>query len=750
MDDFLKTYYQEAQDLVEDVLDSLECMRDEERFTDPGLINEIMRKLHTLKGNSNMVGFTKIGTIVHKLEDVFVKARDSQIILSRDAIDFVIDTMNSISNALDTMYSTEATSDEEIELDFDPEKIMEILQGNFMLHESDVKNVWEVEKDGREKLFPSDDHAYVREENKRDKQEHSSTAGQHHEGDDGEDSDKRRIELAKKIISEKLKEEFIPKFSDSELKKFGTYAEQGKPMAYFFVKLSLEDDFDAEARMIMDKLKEKGFEVIITFTDIVDEDIIFHFFVSTFGGNVDISNLGEIIKDFKVIWRGSSKVELSVKPKSSSAPAAKSSMSASPPAQIRERKILKIETRNVEKILNIIGEMVIAKNAIQSSLEKIVEISKRPEVEQKVKDNISEIERKIRELQDIILEVRMLSIDEIIKRIKRDLEKTARVQGKKVIIKKEGENIDVDYEIANKVKDALIHIAKNAITHGIEEPEERIAVGKKETGEVIIKTTRKGGFIFIEITDDGRGIDPQKVVQKYLKLISSRNFDPEFFVGEKEEDFRNPDGSWNLDKVYQLLFLPGFSTKDVADQNAGRGAGLDEVKKNIEEIKGKITVKSSPGDGTKFTIKIPTSKVVLEVVIFSWKGEKYAIPLASVEKTEIFSGNSEISIKKIQGRRIVLSDGAEISLVTLDEIFGREPSPLPENFFILFIETGEDKFSRIGLVVEEILDIKDAVMKSFDEDILDIKGVSAVVEEIGEDGQKEIIPVVDVLKSNLI
>jgi two-component system chemotaxis sensor kinase CheA len=400
--------------------------------------------------------------------------------------------------------------------------------------------------------------------------------------------------------------------------------------------------------------------------------------------------------------------------------------------------------------MNIIGDLVTIKNSLQILLEPLFASFgiQQQELIQKIRDNMSEVERKIRDIQDIVLEIRMFSLDDILKLVERDIISTANELGKKVEVRREGESISIDTEIARRLRNSLLHIARNSVTHGIEPPEERRKLGKNEVGKVIIRTRQKGRYIVTEIIDDGKGIDPAYVVQKYLAWkqsnpILARKYD----FGETENDFKLPDGSWNKEKVFKLLFLPGFSTKDSADKGAGRGAGLYEVKREIEEFMGgRIYVRSEPGEGTTFSIQIPTARIVVETVIFQWKGKKYALPLSSITKTEIFPENKDIIIKVLQGRKIVEISGREYPLLTLEEIFENRISELPERFYIFIVESEEGKYSDIGLVADEILDIRDAVMKNLDKNILNLKGISSVIEVIGEEGKKEIIPVIDVMR----
>jgi len=691
MNDLLRIYFNETEELIDQILDNLDVLRSDPSQHSIDMINELMRKFHTIKGSSYSVGFMKIGEIAHKVEDILVGVRDGKIELNYDIILKMIDIAQNLKNFISALSYQESPSDENIQ--FDVESILK----------SDYSDSHVSHKVGTE--FQNERKRAVAKEIEDDKKD------------------------VRSYVLEKIKDEqLLKELSDSELLQLKNSIERGKDIYLGFLKLSFEEDFDKKGRDTMEKIRELGFEIISTIMKIEGDFVVINFVLAPSRDTPDIKELEKIIK-LQNLWRATQKtqqVDLSQQQKVS----------------------LKIEISEVEKIMNIIGDMVIVKNAIQSSMEKFMNLVGNQEIAQRIRDNISEMGRKIRELQDIVLDVRMGPIEDILKMIERTILTTARQLGKEVVVIREGENLTIDAEIGRRLRSALLHIARNAVSHGIESPEERIRAGKKPQGEIKIKAQRKGEFISIDITDDGRGIIPEKVLERYFAWRKEfPQLASHFNLGETELDFKRSDGSWIEEKIYQILFLPGFSTKNQADEGAGRGAGLYEVKKEIEEsMKGKVLVKSAIGEGTTFTIIIPTTKIVVEVVIFKWKGEKFALPLSPILKTEVFPESKDISIRTIQGREIVQLGGREYPLITVDEIFGRERGNLPDKFFILIVEAGEGKYSEVGLVVEEIVDIKDSVMKNFDEDILMLRGISAVVEEIGEDGTKEIIPVVDIMR----
>jgi len=689
MDDILKLYFNETEELIEQILDDIDLLKNE---PSADAINEILRKFHTIKGSSYSVGFKKIGDLAHKIEDFFVKIRDGKEELNDEIISNLISVVENLRNFVETISSQESPQDSGLEIDFE---------------------IGEYDKDAHKPPVASSEISY-------------SPQTSYTLQTPGQVSDKQ---LIREQVKEKLSDKSIVDYlSDSEIIQLKRYIDEQRDLYLGFLKLSFDSEYDKEGKNVMQTIKDKGFEIISTITKIEGDFIIFCFIISPTRDDANIEELKKII-DVQKILSSTKKVK-----------------SIAQPSKIS----LKVDISEIEKIMNIIGDLVTIKNSLQIFLEPLFASFgiQHQELIQKIRDNMSEVERKIRDIQDIVLEIRMFSLDDILKLVERDIISTANELGKKVEVRREGESISIDTEIARRLRNSLLHIARNSVTHGIEPPEERRKLGKNEVGKVIIRTRRKGRYIVTEITDDGKGIDPAYVVQKYLAWkqsnpILTRKYD----FGETENDFKLPDGSWNKEKVFKLLFLPGFSTRDSADKGAGRGAGLYEVKREIEEFMGgRIYVRSELGEGTTFSIQIPTAKIVVETVIFQWKGKKYALPLSSITKTEIFPENRNIIIKVLQGRKIVEISGREYPLLTLEEIFENRISDLPERFYIFIVESEEGKYSDIGLVADEILDIRDAVMKNLDKNVLNLKGVSSVIEVIGEEGKKEIIPVIDVMR----
>ncbi len=490
MNDLLRIYFNETEELIDQILDNLDVLRSDPSQHSIDMINELMRKFHTIKGSSYSVGFMKIGEIAHKVEDILVGVRDGKIELNYDIILKMIDIAQNLKNFISALSYQESPSDENIQ--FDVESILK----------SDYSDSHVSHKVGTE--FQNERKRAVAKEIEDDKKD------------------------VRSYVLEKIKDEqLLKELSDSELLQLKNSIERGKDIYLGFLKLSFEEDFDKKGRDTMEKIRELGFEIISTIMKIEGDFVVINFVLAPSRDTPDIKELEKIIK-LQNLWRATQKtqqVDLSQQQKVS----------------------LKIEISEVEKIMNIIGDMVIVKNAIQSSMEKFMNLVGNQEIAQRIRDNISEMGRKIRELQDIVLDVRMGPIEDILKMIERTILTTARQLGKEVVVIREGENLTIDAEIGRRLRSALLHIARNAVSHGIESPEERIRAGKKPQGEIKIKAQRKGEFISIDITDDGRGIIPEKVLERYFAWRKEfPQLASHFNLGETELDFKRPNSLKSL------------------------------------------------------------------------------------------------------------------------------------------------------------------------------------------------------------
>lgn len=277
---------------------------------------------------------------------------------------------------------------------------------------------------------------------------------------------------------------------------------------------------------------------------------------------------------------------------------------------------VKISYEKVDEILGLVGEIITTKTTFSYLIKEVekydMELSKR------LRELFRSIQRTSELLQDHIMKIRMIPFEVIVKRFNRLIRETAKKTKKKIKFSFNCNEVVIDKGVAEKLAEPLMHIIRNCIDHGIEEPSERKKLGKPEQGKVELITYYKGQNIVIEISDDGKGIDVEKIKQKALQKG----------IITEEQISRLTD-----EEVIYLIFEPGFSTKDSADEISGRGVGMDVVKKVVDSLNGKIETKTETGKGSKFVLEIPTTAAVSQGIVIVYNYQKFIIPFEYVEET---------------------------------------------------------------------------------------------------------------------
>jgi len=267
--------------------------------------------------------------------------------------------------------------------------------------------------------------------------------------------------------------------------------------------------------------------------------------------------------------------------------------------------------------------------------------------------------------------------------------------------------------VVDQIGDPLLQLLRNAVAHGVEDPAERLAMGKPAAGRVTVEARQKGEFVYIDVTDDGRGIDPEKIRAAAIAKGIEPTKDP-----------------------YDLLFVPGFSTAAEVTDISGRGVGLDVVKRNIQDLKGSIEVLSEPGRGATFRIVLPITLAIIQALVVRAAGQQFAIPLTSVAETLRIQARE---IQTIEAREVLALRELTLPLVRLADAFSLETdADFPERKFFIVVTRSGDKLA--GVIVDAIVRQQEIVIKSIGERLARTPGIAGAT-EIGEG---EIVLVIDV------
>jgi two-component system chemotaxis sensor kinase CheA len=360
---------------------------------------------------------------------------------------------------------------------------------------------------------------------------------------------------------------------------------------------------------------------------------------------------------------------------------------------------IRVDIEKIDNLINMVGELVIT----QSMLSLLGEDFTMDKLE-RLNEGLSQLERHTRELQESVMQVRMLPISFTFSRFPRLVHDLSSKMGKKIELKMRGENTEVDKTVIEKIGDPLVHLVRNSLDHGIEMPEERLASGKPETGLVQLNAYHKGGNIVIEIRDDGKGLNRDKIESKAIEK------------GLIEADHKLSDK-----QIYELIFQAGFSTADVVSDVSGRGVGMDVVRKNIHVLGGHIEIESQPGKGSAIIIRLPLTLAILDGQTVSVADETYIVPLVSIiESIQI----REQQINRVAGRGESFKLRDEyLPILRLHELFGiQNPKATRIEEGLLMVVEGDGR--RCGLFVDDLLGQQQVVIKSLEANYQRVDGIS--------------------------
>lgn len=342
-------------------------------------------------------------------------------------------------------------------------------------------------------------------------------------------------------------------------------------------------------------------------------------------------------------------------------------------------QLIRVPLSKLDKLMNLVGELVIYRTELQ--------VAKERESQESLDGVIERIGRSIIELQNEVMSMRMTPMAFVFRRFPRMVRDLAKRFGKKVKFIIEGEETEIDRSILDKLGDPLVHLLRNAIDHGIEPPEERVAKGKPEEGHLWIRAYAEGNYVFIEVEDDGRGIDPEKVKAKAI-----------------EKGVITPEEAETLTRreIYELLFKPGFSTAEKVTDVSGRGVGLDVVKAVVEQLGGNIEIQSELGKGTKFILRLPLTLAIITALLVTVGDEVYAIPLGSVDEVV----EKDERLKKTQVGEVFILRGDVLPVYYLKDIF-KVPTDSEGQHLVVVRSAG----ARAAIVIDELIGQQEIVIK---------------------------------------
>ncbi|WP_096314181.1 chemotaxis protein CheA, partial [Pseudomonas aeruginosa] len=378
---------------------------------------------------------------------------------------------------------------------------------------------------------------------------------------------------------------------------------------------------------------------------------------------------------------------------------------------------IRVSVEKIDSLINLVGELVITQAMLGQLGEQLD-----PSHHERLQHALAQLEHNTRDLQESVMSIRMLPINFIFSRFPRLVRDTATRLGKQVELHLHGEHTELDKSVIEKLSDPLTHIVRNSIDHGIETPAERLAAGKPASGTVKLAASHQGGSVVVEVSDDGRGLSRPRILAK-----------------ARERNLPVHDGMSDAE-VWQLVFMPGFSTAETVTELSGRGVGMDVVKRNIGAMGGRIDIDSAPGMGTRIGIRLPLTLAILDGLIVAVEAVNYVIPLTYI--VESLQARSD-DVRGLGGEdnAMIRVRGEYLPLFSLHELLriGGE-APAPEQGIVVILESEGRSFA---LQVDELVGQQQVVIKSLEQNFRRVEGIAGAT--IMGDGSVALILDVDAL-----
>ena len=627
-------------------------------------INEIFRAAHSLKGMAGTMGYKRMQTLTHDMENVFSEVRNGNIKVKANMIDLLFQCLDALEEYTNNIRETgdEGTNENE--------PLIKLL--NEELGKKDEKPAGEPKK---EEKAP-------------------------------EGGDKR------KWLNIKLDSTDVMVITEAQKQGNFVYGATVYVQESCLLKA-------ARAFLVFKAVEEVG-EIIVSSPsaqDIEDERFELDFSLIVISDKpVDkliaaISNVSEIaevlaepidLAKMPGSEEGKSAATEQKKEEQKAVPAKAAAAAAAPAADKKTgvakqaggkpivNRTVRVDIEKLDVLMNLVSELIIAKNSLvaASSAQK----SASDKAQNNVNEQIEYLESVTTSLHESVMKVRMVPIESVVSKFPRMIRDLAKKLDKKMELYMSGEETELDRTVVDEIGDPLMHLLRNSADHGIESAEVRAERGKPEVGSIWLDAYQDGNNVVIEVRDDGNGIDTEAVKNK---AISRGIITPEQAAGMSEKE------------IIDLLFLPSFSTSEKVTDVSGRGVGLDVVKSKIEALSGEVEVKSVLGVGSTWIIRLPLTLAIIQALMVVIGGEKYAISLGSIQTIEDIPTDE---IRLIQNKEVIHLRGNVIPLIRMDKELDTVSTKGPdENMTILIVKKG-DKLA--GLVVDELLGQQEIVIKS--------------------------------------
>ena len=606
----------------------------DERSTRNELLSELFRIAHTLKGSSGFVGMRCVEELAHNMETVIDKLRFGGMGLSEEVIEALLQSVDALELAISQLGS------------------------GAQLNEALLKSVSECLS-------------------RMAVERHEQHVGQTYEG-------YALPEHVAKVLTEHQEKQAIECLSS------------GMHLYEIAVPMRM-DEFEGEITSLKDALSEFG-EVIAVLPQPSQEesyDIACSFFLASHASEDEIasavSNVGGVVKRLAEA-KVSPSEETSTKISVASDHLAKGTLTEPVPERglspvVGAIRTIRIDVEKLDKLLNLVGELVVIRSRYATLERQLRERLKGDRLLEELERTNRFLHRRLGELQEGIFEARMIPLRFVFSRAPKLVRELARASGKQVRLTIDGEDVEMDRTIVEAISEPLMHLLRNAVDHGIEPPEERQRAGKEAVGNIHLIARREGGRIIIEVSDDGKGIDVERVAERAASI--GIRVSPETLTSQE---------------LLEILCQPGLSTSDRVTRISGRGVGLDAVKSSIENLGGMLELETRHGFGTTFRMRLPITVAILQVLLSRVGEALCAFPIEAIKGVLSLRGEHIVTIGGVEAYRV---NGDIVPLLRIGELFTRHIARQHKEFVVLAEAYG----MRAGIVVNELIGLQEIVVK---------------------------------------
>ena len=655
MNQYLEVFIEESKEHLQSCNDHL--LELEKNPNDMSIINEIFRSAHTLKGMSATMGYEDLAKLTHKMENVLDAIRHQSIAVTPELIDVVFLAVDDLEEMVQSIASG---GDGKRDVSNAVEKLR-------IIEEAQSAPVLDAQKEVAVAIVESDaDQNTTYDEFERTVIEQSKEQG---------------FSTYEILIS--LREDCLLKAARVYM-VFGVLEELGEIIKSNPPVEQLEEEqFDQNFSItFVTKEAPEDIEKKVMKVSEVEKVKVSFIALKAVNNEKPYNTLGAKTEELDPL---ENQVARSEKADKNDNNQSDNNESKNLSAGKTTSKTIRVNIERLDILLNLFEELVIDRGRLEQISSELHN--------QELQETVDRMSRITGDLQNIILNMRMVPIDTVFNRFPRMVRQIARDLHKKVNLEIIGAETELDRTVIDEIGDPLVHLIRNSCDHGIEMPDIRKANGKSEEGTVILKAYHSGNHVFIEIEDDGSGISREKVLQKALKS-GIVNEETAATLTDKQ--------------VYELIFASGFSTAETISSISGRGVGLDVVKNTIENLGGEVTVDSIEGKGSRFSIQLPLTLSIISVMLVEIQREKYAIPLSSIIETAIIKKDD---ILHAHNQKVIDFRGKVVPLLFLKDLFEIPVFEENDEFIsVIIIRKGE---KMAGLVVDSFIGQQEIVLKSF-------------------------------------